>query len=269
VTAFFISMNCQVSRAWPESDIMGKKSRLKKERKERGFGEAIRQHPMKEEISAFLKKRRVAMDEASGLLYIVSLMASFLIYRSIKKHTELPVISPDEEKADQNRVERLGKVLDQECRHLHIESQDIMNELVFPMVGNKALMGPILRKVYEMVDSLIPSDSFRQPTEAHIEDSELWGDSLAQYSDRKDAYFQAVKKLFTLVLAISRAALDDELETIDQEKELEEIRKTHGIEPDDFQKLRRRATEFFKIAFAKYLSIVFQPVREEVDQKIG
>ena len=247
---------------------MGKKSRLKRERKEHGFGEAIKQHPMNKEISAFLKKRRVPMDKASGLLYIVSLMASFLIHRSIKKHTQLPVISPDEEKGDENRVERLGTVLEHECRHLHIESQDVMNELVFPMVGNKALMEPILRKVYEMVDSLILSDSFRQPTEAHIEDLELWGDSLAHYSDGKDLYFQAVKKLFTLVLATSRAALDDELERIDQEKVLEQIRKTHGIEPDDFQKLRRRATEFFKIAFAKYLSMVFQPIRQEVDEKI-
>jgi hypothetical protein len=247
---------------------MGKKSRLKKERKEQGFGEAIRHHPMNEEITAFLKKRRVAMDKASGLLYIVSLMASFLIHRSIKEHTRLPVISPDEEKADEHRVKRLGAVLDQECRHLHIDPQDIMNELVFPMVGNKGLMEPILRKVYEMVDSLIPSDSFRQPTEAHIEDLELWGDSLAHYSDRKDAYFQAVKRLVMLVLAISRAALDDEVETIDQEKELEAIRKTHGIEPEDFEKLRRRGTEFFKIAFAKYLSIVFQPIREEIDEKI-
>jgi hypothetical protein len=56
---------------------------------------------------------------------------------------------------------------------------------------------------------------------------------------------------------------------MDHEKELEEIRNTFEIDPDDFQKLRRRATEFYKIAFAKYLSMVFQPVRDEVDQKMG
>ena len=248
---------------------MGKKSRLKRERKEHGFIEAITRHPMREAIRAFLKKRHVAVDNASGLLYIVSLMASFLTHRLIKKHTQLPVISPDEEKADDNRLERLGAVLEHECRHLHIESQALMNELVFPMAGNKAVMEPVLRKVHEMVEALIPSDSFRQPTEAHIEDRELWSDSLAHYADRKEAYFQAVKELFTLVLAISRSTLEAEPQTIDHDKELEAIKSTFEIDPDDFQKLRRRATEFYKIAFAKYLSMVFQPVRDEVDQKIG
>jgi hypothetical protein len=253
---------------WLKGDIMGKKSRLKKERKEHGFKEAMTRHPMREEIRAFLKKRHLAVDKASGLLYIVSLMASFLTHRLIKKHTQLPVISPDEEKADEKRLERLGTVLEHECQHLHIESQELMNELVFPMAGNKAVMKPVLRKVYEMVDALIPSDSFRQPTEAHIEDPELWGDSLAHYADRKEEYFQAVKRLFTLVLAISRSTLEAEPEKMDHEKELEEINNTFEIDPDDFQKLRRRATEFYKIAFAKYLSMIFQPVRDEVDQKI-
>jgi hypothetical protein len=248
---------------------MGRKSRLKKERKEEGFGEAMRGHPMREEIGAFLKKRRVAMDKASGLLYIVSLMASFLIHRSIRKHTQLPVISPDEEKADENRIQWLGTALEHECRHLDIEPQEIMNELVFPMAGNKALMEPVLRKVYEMVDALIPSDSFRQPTQAHIEDPELWSDSLTHYDGQEETYFQAVKELFTLVLAISRSTLEVEPDSIDHEKELQDIGKTYAIEAEDFQKLRRRATEFYKIAFAKYLSMVFQPVREEIDQKIG
>ena len=129
-------------------------------------------------------------------------------------------------------------------------------------------MEPILTKIYEMFDSLIVSDSFRQPTEAQIENLELWGDSLMHCADRKEAYFQAVNELFALVLAIARSTLDEELKMRDQEKRLEEIRKTYEIEPDDFQKLRRRATEFFKIAFAKYLSMVFQPLREEVDTKI-
>jgi len=51
-------------------------------------------------------------------------------------------------------------------------------------------------------------------------------------------------------------------------KKLEKIRKTYGIKTDDFLKLRRRATEFFRIAFATYLGIEFQPLREEVDTKI-
>jgi len=51
-------------------------------------------------------------------------------------------------------------------------------------------------------------------------------------------------------------------------KKLEKIRKTHGIKTDDFLKLRHRATEFFRIAFATYLRIEFQSLREEVDTKI-
>ncbi len=248
--------------------IMGRKSRLKRERKQQGIERELRRHPMREEIRAFLQKRRIAMNKASGLLYVVSLLASFLIHRSIKKHVQLPVISPEEDKADEDRLERLARVLEYECQQFRIESHEIMNELVFPMVGNKALMEPILRKVYEMLHSLIPSDNFRQPTEAQIENPDLWGDSLAHYADRKEEYFQTVKELVALLVAVSRSTLDAESKEIDHQIKLEEIRKTYGIEPGDFKKVRRRATEFYKIAFAKYLSMVFQTVREEVDEKV-
>jgi hypothetical protein len=246
---------------------MGKKSRFKQERKhalERELG----RHPMREEIQTFLQKRHIPMTKASGLLYIVSLFAGFLVHRSIRMHVQLPVLSPEEDKADEDRVERLGKFLDYECKQFAIEPDEIMNELVFPMVGHKALIEPTLTKVYEMFDSLILSDSFREPTEAQIENVDLWGDSLAHYADRKEEYYQAVKELFALVLAASRSSLDHQPEHMDHHSRLEEIKKTYGIEPDDFEKLRRRATEFYRIAFAKYLSMVFQPVRDEVDEKL-
>jgi len=250
--------------------IMGRKSRLKRERKQQGIERELRRHPMREEIRAFLQKRRIAMNKAYGLLYVVSLLTSFLIHHSIKKHVQLPVISPEEDKADEDRLERLERVLEYECQQFGIEFEEIMNELLFPMVGNKALMEPILRKVYEMLDSLIPSDSFRQPTEAQIENPDLWGDSLAHYADRKEEYFQTVKELVALVVAVSQSTLDLDAESkeIDHQIKLEEIRKTYGIEHGDFKKVRRRATEFYKIAFAKYLSMVFQTVREEVDEKV-
>ncbi len=252
---------------------MRRKSRLKKERKQGALEREFSRHPMREEIREFLEKRHVAMDKASGLLYVVSLMASFMIYLSIKKQTQLPVISPDEEKADKNRFERLSMALEYQCRQLNVEPKEIMDELVVPMAENKALMEPILTKIYEMFDSLIVSDivsdNFRQSTEAQIENPELWGDSLVHYADRKEVYFQAVNELFALVLNIARSTLDEEWKKRDQEKRLEEIRKTYEIEPDDFQKLRRRATEFFKIAFAKYLSMVFQSLRDEVDNKMN
>ena len=248
--------------------IMGRKSRLKREKKQQGMERELRRHPMREEIRAFLQKRRIAMNKAYGLLYVVSLLTSFLIHHSIKKRVQLPVISPEEDKADEDRLKRLERVLEYECQQFGIEFQEIMNELLFPMVGNKALMEPILRKVYEMLDSLVRSDSFRQPTEAQIQNPDLWSDSLAHYAERKEEYFQTVKELFALVVAVSRSTLDAEPKEIDHQINLEEIRKAYGIEPGDFQKLRRRATEFYKIAFAKYLSMVFQTVREEVDEKV-
>ncbi len=245
-----------------------KELKAKKEERHRGFRAEMRRHPMRREIRAFLEKRGVTMDESSGLLYIVSMMASFLIYRSIKEHTQLPVIRPDEEKADGSRMERLGRTLAHECRQLHIEFQEVIDELVFPMAGNKALVDSILQNIYGMLDSLIPSDSFREGSEKQIENPEFWGDSLTQYADRKEDYFEAVKELFAHVLAIARPSVNTDLEKTNHEKELEEIRKKYGIDPDDFLKLRRRATEFFRIAFATYLGIVFQPLREEVDEKI-
>lgn len=232
------------------------------------FKEEIRKHPMWSEIQAFLEKRGMTIDESCRLLYIVSMMAGFLIYRSIKEQGKLPVIRPEEEKADESRMEKLSMVLGYECRQLHIEFQEVVSELVFPMAGKKALKEPILQKIYEMLDSLVLSDNFREGTEKQIENTEFWGDSLRHYADRKEDYFEAVKELFAFVLSTARPDVNTELGKANPEKELEEIRKKYGIEPDDFWKLRRRATEFFRIAFATHLGIVFQPLREEADEKI-
>jgi hypothetical protein len=232
------------------------------------FKEEIKKHPMWKEIQKFLEKRGMTSDESCRLLYIVSMMAGFLIYRSIKEQAKLPVIRPEEEKADESRMENLGRVLEYECRQLHIEFQEVLSELVFPMAGNKALVEPILQKVYGMLDSLVLSDSFREGSEKQIENTEFWGDSLTHYADRKEDYFEVVKELFAFVLATALPNVTEDLGKTNPEKELEEIRKKYEIEPDDFWKLRRRATEFFRIAFATHLGIVFQPLREEADEKI-
>jgi len=232
------------------------------------FKEEIRRHPMWREIREFIEKRGLTIDESRGLLHTVSIMAGFLIYRSVKEQAKLPVIYPEEEKADESRMEKLGMVLEYECRQLHIEFQEVISELVFPMAGNKALTEPILQKIYGMLDTLVLSDSFREGAEKQIENPELWGDSLMHYADRKENYFEGVKELFAFVLATARPNVTKDLGETDREKELEEIRKKYGIEPDDFWKLRRRALEFFKIAFATHLGIVFQPLREEADEKI-
>ncbi|MFA4919139.1 MAG: hypothetical protein WC581_07800 [Thermodesulfovibrionales bacterium] len=232
------------------------------------FNEEIRRHPMWREIQEFIEKRGVTIDESRGLLYIVSMMAGFLFYRSIKEQAKLPVVRPEEEKADESRMEKLGRVLEYECRRLHIEFQEIISELVFPMAGNKALTEPILRKVYEMLDSVVLSDGFREGVEKEIENTEFWGDSLTHYADRKEDYFEGVKELFAFLLATARPNVTEDLGKTNDEKKLEEIRGKYGIEPDDFWKLRRRTIEFFKIAFATHLGIVFQPLKEEADEKI-
>lgn len=247
---------------------MGKKSRLKREKKLQGFERELKRHPTEETIRAFLRERGINVDRASGFLYVVSLCTSFLIQRSIRQNLQLPVISPEEDKADENRLNGLSGLLTFECEQLRIKPDEVMNQLIVPMVGNRALIEPILKKVYEMFDALIPSDSFREPTEAQIDNPELWGDSLAHYKDRKEQYFLAVRDLVALVLAIARSTVEGEPKKIDHKARIDEIRKTYSIEPDDFEKLRRRAREFYKIAFAKFLSMVFQPVREEVDKKI-
>jgi hypothetical protein len=210
----------------------------------------------------------MTIDESRGLLYIVSMMAGFLLYRSIKEQSKLPVIRPEEEKADESRMEKLGRVLEYECRQLHIEFQEVMSELVFPMAGNNALMKPILQNIYGMLDALVLSDSFREGVEKQIENTEFWGDSLTHYADRKEDYFEGVKELFAFVLATARPNVTKDLGETNHGKELEEIRIKYGIESDDFLKLRRRAIEFFKIAFATHLGIVFQPLKEETDEKI-
>jgi hypothetical protein len=232
------------------------------------FKEEIRGHPMWKEIQEFLEKRGITIDESRGLLYTVSMMAGFLMYRFIKEQAKLPVIRPEEEKADEDRMDKLGRVLEYECRQLRIEFQDVISELVFPMAGNEALTEPILQQIYGMLDSLVLSDNFREGAEGHIENTEFWGDSLTHYADRKEDYFQGVKELFAFVLATARPNANKDVGRTNDEKELEEIRKKYGIEPDDFWKLRRRAIEFFKIAFATHLGIVFQPLREKADEKI-
>jgi hypothetical protein len=246
---------------------MGKKSRLKKEKIRREFEEEKR-YPVKRKIRSFLKKRSITEDQAAVLLSVISMMASFLIYRSIREQSQLPIINPEEEKKDENRMEWLGLVLEHECSELDIEFHEIMDELVYPMSVNKDLIQPIFNRIYRALDQLLPSDNFRETTENQIQNHELWGDSLSHYEDRKEDYFEAVRKLATLTLTVFGKSFDRESGQISCENEIEEIRRTLKIQPVDFQKLRRRASEFLRIAFATYLGLEFQPLRQELDEKI-
>lgn len=247
---------------------MGRKSRLKKEKTEHQIKEEDMIHPIKVETWAFLKKRNLEMEEASRFLYIVSILVNFFVYRTTKQRFQLPTVRPEEEENDENRLEAILGALQNECSKLGIVSHEVMDELVSPVAEDEALVEPILQKTYGMLESLIPSDSFRQAVENQIEDSESWGDSLIHYEDRKEDYFEATKKLFALDLAIVQSNHSGELEDVGYEQKLEEVRTTYGIEPDDFQKLSRRATEFLRVTFATYFEMDFQHVRDEVDAKI-
>lgn len=247
---------------------MGRKSRIKKNNRQGILKEAMA-HPLKGEIRTFLDRRGLATDKDSGLLYSVSMMVNFLIYGSIKERLQLPVIRPEEEEADKNRRERLGIVLGYECRQIGVDFQEVLDELVYPMAGNKVFIEPIFDEVYGMLASLVSSNNFRQTTEGQIESQEFWGDSLTHYADRKEDYFRVVKELFTLVLAVTRSGTGVELEGVSREEKMEEIQKTYRVDPDDFLKLRRRASEFFRIAFATYLNMQFQPVREDIDKRFN
>ena len=245
---------------------MGKKSRLKKETKQRQMEEAIKK-PVEAETKAFLKTRRVAVGKAYRLSYLISMIVNFMVYRSIKTGIQLPSVRPNEEELDENRLEGLHTDLGLECGNLGIEPRDVIAEVVSPLAGNEVLMGKVLKKNYDILESLIPSENFRQMMEGQIEDPDTWGDSLSNYEERKGDYFEALKDLFALDLATVRSGLEGDAGVTDYEGNLEQIKEKYDIEPEDFEKLRRRATEFLRVAFANYLEIDFQLVREEVDAK--
>ena len=69
-------------------------------------------------------------------------------------------------------MERVGMAMGNECRQLHFESHEVMDELVLPMAAHKALMEPILNRTHGMLDSLVLSDNFRETTEGQIENPE-------------------------------------------------------------------------------------------------
>jgi hypothetical protein len=245
---------------------MGKKSRLKQEKKQRQMEEAIK-NPIETETKTFLRMHGVDEEKGATLVSLVSMIVNFMIYRSIKAGVQLPSVRPDEEELDENRIEGLHTDLRSECGNLGVGWQEVMDHLVSPLAGNEVLVGQRLRKNYDLLESLIPSDSFRQMTEGQIENPDTWGDSLTDYEARKDDYFEALKEVFALNLAVVRADLDGEAELPDLDGGLGKIKDKHRLHTDDVERLRRRGTEFLRVAFANYLEMDFQLVREEIDTR--
>lgn len=247
---------------------MGKKSRLKKEKQGKEVTGMV-QELVHKETTKFLKERGIDENSGSDLLYLVSMIVNFRIYRFIKSGIQLPVVKPKEEELDESRIQELHRELANICSEVGVNVQDVIDTLVVPLSENEKLVEQVLRKNYDLLGSLVDSDSFREMTDGQIENPETWGDNLAAYEDRQEDYFEAVKALFALDLAIVRSDLDPEESPPDLEGTLEQIRTEHGLEVDDVKKLRRRATEFLRVAFANYLDMDFQRVRRTLDTKLA
>ncbi|MDD2391201.1 MAG: hypothetical protein PHP23_15930 [Desulfobacterales bacterium] len=246
---------------------MGRKSRGKIIKQQRELEEEKR-NPMRRDMRLFLKKKNVKIENAQGMLCLVSVMVDFMIHNSIRTFLKLPGISPEEDQADKNRMSILGKALEYEAAHLKIEMEDIVKNLVYPLTAKTELVYPIMNKILGGLDAMALSDDFRQTTENQIENPDLWKDSLEDYAERTEDYFQALKELFILTIIIIRSSLDANQSENSYDKNYDDIRDTYRILPADFLKLRRRATEFFKIAFASYLRIEFQPLRDQLDKQL-
>jgi hypothetical protein len=245
---------------------MGKKSRVKQEKRQHQMEEAIKK-PVETETKTFLRMHGVDEEKGATLVFLVSMIVNFMIYRSIKAGVQLPSVRPNEEELDENRLEGLYTDLRGECVNLKVGWQEVMDHLVSPLAGNEALIGRVLKKNYDILESLIPSDSFRQMTEGQIENPDTWGDSLMDYEARKDDYYEALKEIFALNLTVIRADLDGEAELPDLDEGLGKIKDKHAFHANDIEGLRRRATEFLRVAFGNYLEMDFQLVREEVDAR--
>lgn len=247
---------------------MGRKSRDKKE-KQLKEQEEEKRNPMYRDMRLFLKKRNIRMEKASTLLYVISVMVSFMMHNVIRKFLKLPGISPEEDKADEDRMMMLGQILEYEAGQLGLNVEEIIQELIYPVTAKRELVDPIVNQIFDQLDAVAVSDSFRETTEHQIQNPEFWEDTLEGFEQREEDYFQALKELFIQMIGIIRSSLREEDRDRNFDEEIENIRTTYNISPPDFIKLRRRATEFFKIAFASFLRIEFQPLREQVDQQLS
>ena len=244
---------------------MGKKSRLKKEKRERQFQEEI-SDPVKREVRSFLIRQGVDPDQGGQLSYLILTLVNFSIYHFIKERTQLPPIRPDEEKRDEARLKSLHVALEAECLSLGIDYQIVVNELVTGLGTNETLVSQILQKVYGLMDSLTSSKSFDDMTDGQIENPDTWGDSLVQYEERKEDYVEAIKALFDFNLSVVRSDVQNS-EQIMPVLDPSEIREKYSIPPGEFDKLVRRATEFLRAAFANYLEMEFHGVRLALDAR--
>jgi hypothetical protein len=103
--------------------------------------------------------------------------------------------------------------------------------------------------------------------DGQIENPDTWQDSLVHYEEREADYFEALKELFDFSLSIVRSEGQGQNGQTTLNGEYNRIREKYDIEPDEFDKLIRRATEFLRAAFANYLEMEFHAVRSAIDAK--
>jgi len=245
---------------------MGKKSRLKQERKQKDQSNIKAQvtNPVNLKTREFLNQRGLSEDATEKLAYLTSMLVNFAIYRLIKQSIQLPSVKPEHEKLDGSRIEGLHKELEDECRHLGLEAQEVIDEVVTPLGRDESIVQQILANLYNLLETLIPTENFRKMTEEQIQDVESWGDSLDGYEARKEDYFEALKEIFALNLSVVRSGVDGGSAPVDLHVGLEDIRQHYDLPSNEFEKLVRRATEFLRVSFANYLEIDFQGVRLEL-----
>jgi hypothetical protein len=250
---------------------MGRKSRHKKEKKERPVEDVIAD-PVKKETRKFLKAHGLAAggdaeEKGSRLTFLVSMIVNFMIYRFIKAGIQLPSVSHEEEQRDELRLQGLNASLENVCTELGIVPYEV-SDLVSVLARDETLVGQVMGKNYTILELLVPSEAFREMTDGQIENPDTWGDSLSEYASRKEDYFEALKEIFLLNLAVVRTGSDADASGPDFEGGLAEIKNKYHLNTDDLEKLRRRGTEFFMAAFAQYLEMDFQRVRKAIDGNV-
>jgi len=245
---------------------MGKKSRLKKEKREKKIQDELRD-PVKREVQSFLTRREVNAEEGDQLSYLVLMLVNFSIYRFIKERIQLPSLRPEEEERDGSRLEGLHVALEAECRSLGVDYKEVQDELVAPLGRNEILVGQILQKIYGLLGSLTSSKSFEDMTDGQVENPDTWGDSLVHYEERKEDYFEAIKALFDFNLSVVRSDVPGDGDQTGPVLDPNQIREKYAVDPGVFDKLVRRATEFLRAAFANYLEMEFHSVRLALDAR--
>ena len=243
---------------------------LKKEKKKQQMDDVIT-GPVERETRKLLEEVGLGIgfeadERGTKLINLVGIMVNFEIYRCIKSGIQLPTLNQEEEAKDEERLRLVRTSLEQVSTELGIAPYEV-SDLISKLASDEELIGQIMAKNYDMLESLVGSQAFHEMTNGQVENPDTWGDSLPDYASLEGTYFDALKEVFLLNLKVVRAGSDGSESTPDLEGGLVGIGKKYDLPADSLDKLSRRGTEFLRAAFANYLEMDFQPVREGLDGK--